>query len=608
MKSGTVPLRQLTRLAQTGLARLRKSLTSFWTRRSVLKDIAREQEFAAEYEAWRDRFLYNRLHWSLWIALLFNVSVILFWLLTGIYQKLPRPEDMFLSIIVQELLLFVCLALYRSQWGKRHPAVIFLWLSWTMTMVRQFWATLGGYDLPVFKSWTLIFLAQAVLMPVRWPLHLLSQLVLVTYYFGVNEWLGLEPLVPNELKVLYELPANVKQFLFSRDDLALFFFWFCLICDISVYLYERLQRAELRSRRALEGAYQKLEAAEAKYHSIFDNAAEGIFQSTPDGRYITANPALAQIYGYSLPEEVIAHFKDIEHQLYVDPNRRAEFVRLMEENDELSDFESQIYRADGSIVWISEKAKTVRDINGKILYYEGLIEDITDRKQAEEALRVFIHAVSHDLRNPVTGTLLVLKNLQSQPGERISISHSILERMIQSGDRQVKLINTLLEAHASEVRGVVCNCEPLELAELIQSVVADLEPVVAQYQATLISLVPAKLPLVNGDRNQLWRVFENLISNALKHNPPGVIVTLKATVEADLIRCFVEDNGIGISQQQRDRLFQLYVRGSQARHTPGLGLGLYLCRQIITAHGGEIDVITSLEAGTTFWFTLRLVS
>lgn len=601
MRSGTVPLRQLTRLAQAGVARLRKSLIYFWTRRSVLKDTAREQDFAADYEAWRDRFLYNRLHWGLWIALLFNVSVILFWLLTGIYQKLPRVEEMLLSVIVQELLLVVCLALYRSQWGKRHPAVVFLYLSWTMTMVRQFWATLGGYDLPVFKSWTLIFLAQAVLMPVRWPLHLLSQLVLVSYYFGVNEWLGLEPLLPDELKVLYELPSNVKQFLFSRDDLALFFFWFCLICDISVYLYERLQRAELRSRL-------KLEAAEAKYHSIFDNAAEGIFQSTPDGRYITANPALAQIYGYSSPEEVLAHFNNIERQLYVEPNRRAQFVRLIEQNNEVSDFESQVYRADGSIVWISEKAKTVRDANGKTLYYEGLIEDITERKQAEEALRVFIHAVSHDLRNPVTGTLLVLKNLQSQPGETISISRSILERMIQSGDRQVKLINTLLEAHASEVRGISCNCEPLDLAELIEAVVADLEPVVAQYEATIASLVPAELPLVNGDRNQLWRVFENLIGNALKHNPPGVSVTLKATVEADMIRCFVEDNGIGISQQQRDRLFQLYVRGSQARHTPGLGLGLYLCRQIITAHGGEIDVITSLEAGTIFWFTLRLVS
>jgi signal transduction histidine kinase len=102
-------------------------------------------------------------------------------------------------------------------------------------------------------------------------------------------------------------------------------------------------------------------------------------------------------------------------------------------------------------------------------------------------------------------------------------------------------------------------------------------------------------------------VFENLISNALKHNPPGVVVTLQATVEAEMIRCTVEDNGIGISQLQRDRLFQLYVRGSQSRHTPGLGIGLYLCQQIITAHGGEIDVISSPGLGTKFWFTLPLV-
>lgn len=164
-------------------------------------------------------------------------------------------------------------------------------------------------------------------------------------------------------------------------------FWCCFICDLGVYLYDRSQRSEFSAKRALEEAYQKLTATEAKYRSIFENAVEGIFQSTPDGRYITANPALAKIYGYLLPEEVTENFTDIEHQLYVNPNRRDEFMRQVEEKGNISEFESQIYRKDGSIVWISEKAYAVRDENGNILYYEGLIEDITKRKQAEEALQ-----------------------------------------------------------------------------------------------------------------------------------------------------------------------------------------------------------------------------
>ncbi len=603
MKLGTVPLQQLTKFVLARLAGLQQALVPFWSKSSVLKNTAITQSFSTDYENWRDRFLLNRLSLGLWIALVLNITSILLDLVNFVFgTDIPKLGEGLILSAVQGLFLLACFALYRSHWGQRHPAVIFLGLSWSLTLVIQVGATLNGFAAPCIGIWSITFLAQAVLMPVRWRLHLVSQLVLLAYYFGVNSWLDLKIPVPDMLD------PRVQRLLFSTADFAFYLFWFCLICDISVYLYERLQRTELRSRRELEEAYQKLEAAEAKYHSIFDNAIEGIFQSTPDGRYITANPALARIYGYSSPEAVTAHFNDIEHQLYIDPNRRAEFVRLIEQNNEVSNFESQIYRADGSIVWISEQAKTVRAADGTLLYYEGLIEDITERKQAEESLRVFFHAVSHDLRNPVIGTLLVLKNLQNQAGETISISRSILERMIQSGDRQVKLINSLLEAHSSEVRGVNCKCEPLQLPELIQSVTADLEPLLTQYQATVTNLVPVDLPLVSADPNQLWRVFENLIGNALKHNPPGVSLTLKATVEAQIIRCTVEDNGIGISQQQCERLFELYVRGFQSRHTPGLGLGLYLCKQIITAHGGEIDVQSSPGAGTTFWFTLPLVS
>lgn len=171
------------------------------------------------------------------------------------------------------------------------------------------------------------------------------------------------------------------------------------------------------------------------------------------------------------------------------------------------EFESQIYRRDGSIVWISEKAYAVRDEQGKLLYYEGLIEDITQRKQTEEELRVFFHAVSHDLRNPVLGTLMVLRNLLASPEENISISRSILERMIQSSDRQLNLINSLMEAHISEVQGVVLQRQPVQLLTVVEAAIADLEPLLEQNQAKLTNLVSADLPLLNADPTQLWRVF-----------------------------------------------------------------------------------------------------
>ncbi|WP_448561266.1 PAS domain S-box protein [Trichothermofontia sp.] len=126
-----------------------------------------------------------------------------------------------------------------------------------------------------------------------------------------------------------------------------------------------------------------LRQAEQTYRSIFDNALEGIFQTTPAGQYLSANLALARIYGYDSPAELMAQFTDIAHQLYVDPNRREAFVHQMQTQGIVSHFESQVYRKDGSILWIEEHARAVRDENGQILYYEGMVEDITQRKQAE---------------------------------------------------------------------------------------------------------------------------------------------------------------------------------------------------------------------------------
>ncbi|MBD2580020.1 transporter substrate-binding protein [Oscillatoria sp. FACHB-1406] len=135
--------------------------------------------------------------------------------------------------------------------------------------------------------------------------------------------------------------------------------------------------------RAIEGLRQ----AEEKYRVIFENTVEGIYQTTPDGRYLSANPALARIYGYNSPEQLVNEIGSIERQLYVNPERRQQFVDLIQERTAIVGFESQIYRRDGTLTWISENARAVRDTEGKILYYEGTVEDIYERKQAEETLR-----------------------------------------------------------------------------------------------------------------------------------------------------------------------------------------------------------------------------
>jgi sigma-B regulation protein RsbU (phosphoserine phosphatase) len=123
------------------------------------------------------------------------------------------------------------------------------------------------------------------------------------------------------------------------------------------------------------------------YYGLFDHLVEGIFRTTPDGHYLLANVALARIYGYDSPVELMASIKDIGRSLYVDSARREEFVRLMQTSDTITGFESQIYRKDGSTIWISENCRAVRDAQGKLLYYEGSVEDITQGRQTEMNLR-----------------------------------------------------------------------------------------------------------------------------------------------------------------------------------------------------------------------------
>lgn len=127
--------------------------------------------------------------------------------------------------------------------------------------------------------------------------------------------------------------------------------------------------------------------AEEKYHNIFDHLVEGIFQTTPEGMYLLANAALARIYGYATPDELMANVTDIGQRLYVAPGRREEFRRIMDEHDTITGFESQIFRKDGSIIWISENCRAIRNEQGRLLHYEGTVEDITARLQAQESVR-----------------------------------------------------------------------------------------------------------------------------------------------------------------------------------------------------------------------------
>ncbi len=235
-----------------------------------------------------------------------------------------------------------------------------------------------------------------------------------------------------------------------------------------------------------------------------------------------------------------------------------------------------------------------------------LQEKMQEVQKLYEMKTIFLQAVSHDLRTSIMGLLMILKNLGNCPGESISISRPILERIVKSSDRQLTLINALSEDHFSEQRPIVLNCQRLSLRELVEDIIEDWQPLFRQNQATIKNLIPQNLPAAHADSAQLRRVFDNLLTNALKHNPPGINLTIEATLERGMIRCTLTDNGVGMVQQQCEQLFKLYVRNLHNQRLTGIGLGSYQCRQIIEAHRGKIGIDSTPGMGSQFWFTLPL--
>jgi len=146
----------------------------------------------------------------------------------------------------------------------------------------------------------------------------------------------------------------------------------------------RKSREEVAARQS---AHQALAESEERFRSIFENAREGIFQSTPEGRFIRVNPAMAGMWGYDSPAEMIEEVKDIAKQHYADPDKRAVFMETMEKCGLVEGYRHEICRKDGSRIWVSMNARAVRDADGRIAYYEGSHEDITERLRMEEALR-----------------------------------------------------------------------------------------------------------------------------------------------------------------------------------------------------------------------------
>jgi signal transduction histidine kinase len=229
--------------------------------------------------------------------------------------------------------------------------------------------------------------------------------------------------------------------------------------------------------------------------------------------------------------------------------------------------------------------------------------------EANRRLQLCIHSVTHDLRTPVMGSLMLLQSMQqSTPADQpIAISHAEMTQLIHGNDRLLGLMNTLLDNQMLSQSELVLQRQPAELSAIVATIVQDFHSAFTKKNVQFTDRLPTDLPTLDIDVQQIWRVLGNLIGNAINHNPPGLDLILEAqVVNRSWVKIIVCDNGVGISPSQQATLFEPYTRSIQAQYQPGLGLGLYICRQIIQAHGGTIS-LELVDRGTAIGFTLPTI-
>jgi PAS domain S-box-containing protein len=347
---------------------------------------------------------------------------------------------------------------------------------------------------------------------------------------------------------------------------------------------------------------KELGQSEERYRSIFENAVEGIFQTTLDGKYVAVNPALARMYGYDSPEDMIPTITDIASQLYVDPGRRNEFIRLMQAQEEVTGFEALVYRKDGSFIWISENVRTRRDQAGVLIGYEGTVEHITERKLAEERLRATLEEV-----RMLSGRLAtveeeertrIARELHDELGVGLTclkIDLTRLATIVGDGvsadaranlDDKVRSMVEQVDSTIASVQRLVTQLRPALLDNL--GLVAAIEWQCHDYQkrtgipctcvtsADDIAMEPERA-------TALFRICQEALTNTARY-AQATAVTVKLESHHDSLQLVVADNGVGIPDSKVSNRWSLGLLGMKER---------------ATLFGGEVTIQGHPGKGTT---------
>ncbi|WP_250657063.1 7TM diverse intracellular signaling domain-containing protein [Alkalimarinus coralli] len=406
---------------------------------------------------------------------------------------------------------------------------------------------------------------------------------------------------------------------------------------LSLALADRIntqkRQTEFARRKALIAQKQAVDANQRalanlnKFQTLYENASEGIFQCTLDGRFMSANPALANIFGYDTAESIIVEVEDIATECCVDAGERERFEAQLMADGRVTAFESEYKRRDGSVFWGSSSARLVRNDKGEPAYLEGSLIDITERIERERAEREreaaqastsakseFLANMSHEIRTPMNA--IIGFSALAQKTDLTAKQRDYVNKIENSSKSLLGIINDILDFSKIEAGKLDLESVPFDIYHVVNDLVTLLSHRAAEKNLELVVNASHGVPSgLVGDSLRLEQILVNLTNNAIKFTAEGEIVVRISEVQSleDKVQLqfSVSDTGIGLTKAQQQKLFKPFTQadGSTTRQYGGTGLGLSISKQLVEMMDGEIWVESKEGEGSTFafnaWFDIQ---